>query len=162
MVERDLIGDEDRLAERLWYGEIVWWFKPHRKCHAYYVPEVLLIKYREHGAEHLSNLHTMLNHLPQLILINKVLHDQFGEEQRSLCPRAHGRRPAILGSYHIMNDERAEGRKACRESFKYYRWVACLGVSALSYVFSGEQIRRLASISRKVMDKLGVLRTMLR
>jgi hypothetical protein len=77
-------------------------------------------------------------------------------------PRAYGRRLAVLGAYHIMNGEKAEGQKACRESFKYHRRVACLAVFALSYVLSGEQIRRLVSISLKVVDRLGVLRAMLR
>jgi glycosyltransferase involved in cell wall biosynthesis len=162
VVKRDIISDEDRFDERLWCGEIVWWLRLHRKCQAYYVPKILLIKYREHGAERLSNVQTMLNHLPQLILTNKALLEQFSEEQRSLCPRAYGRRLAVLGSYQIMNGEKAEGRNACRDSFKYHRWVACLGVFALSYVLSGKQIRRLASISLKVVDRLGVLRAMLR
>jgi hypothetical protein len=61
-----------------------------------------------------------------------------------------------------MNGEKAEGRKACLESFKYHRWVACVGVFALSYVLSGEQIARLASISLNVVDRLGLLRAVLR
>jgi glycosyltransferase involved in cell wall biosynthesis len=88
VVKRDLISDEDRHDERLWCGEIVWWLKLHRKCQAYYVPQVLAAAHREHGAERLSNVQTMLNHLPELILTNKALLEQFGEEQRSLCPRA--------------------------------------------------------------------------
>jgi glycosyltransferase involved in cell wall biosynthesis len=162
VVKRDIIASEDRFDERLWCGEIVWWLKLHRKCRAYYVPKVLLIKYREHGAERLSNLQTMLNHLPELILTNRALLEQFGEEQRSLCPRAYGRRLAILGAYQIMNGEKAEGRKACLESFRYHRWIACLGVFALSYFLSGELIRKLASISFKLLDRLGVLRATLR
>jgi glycosyltransferase involved in cell wall biosynthesis len=162
VVKRELIAKDDRHDERLWCGEHLWWLKLHRKCQAYYVPQVLAVAHREHGAERLSNLQTMLNHLPQLILTNKALLEQFGEEQRNLCPRAYGRRLAVLGAYQIMNGEKAEGRKACLESFKYRRWVACLGVFALSYVLSGEQIRRLASVSFKVLDRLRVLRAVLR
>ena len=162
VVKRDIIADEDRFDERLWCGETLLWLRLYRKCRAYYVPKVLLICHREHGAERISNLQTMLKHLPQLILTNKALLEQFGEEQRNLCPRAYGRRLAVLGAYYIMNGEKAEGRKACRESFRYHRWLACLAVFALSYVLSGEQIRRLASISLKVVDRLGVLRAVLR
>ncbi|MGQ9628535.1 MAG: glycosyltransferase family 2 protein [Anaerolineae bacterium] len=162
VVKRDIIADEDRFDERLWCGEIVWWLKLQRKCQAYYVPKVLLLCHREHGNERLSDLQNMLNHLPQLILTNKVLLEQFGEEQRALCPRAYGRRLAILGTCQIMNGEKAEGRKACRESFKYHRWAACLGVFALSYILSGEQVRKLASISFKVLERLRVLRAVLR
>ena len=145
VVKRDIIRDEDRFDGRLWCGEIVWWLKLHRKCQAYYVPKVLLVCHREHGAERISNLQTMLNHLPQLILTNKALLEQFGEEQRSLCPRAYGRRLAILGAYQIMNGEKAEGRRACRESFKYYKWPASVGIYLLSFILSSRQIKRLAS-----------------
>lgn len=162
VVKRHIISDEDRFDERLWCGETLLWLRLYRKCRGYYVPKALSIHHRKHGGERLSDLQNMLNHLPQLILTNKALLEQFGEEQRSLCPRAYGRRLAILGAYQIMNGEKAEGRKACRGSFKYHRWVACLGVFALSYVLSGEQIRRLASVSFKVLDRLGVLRAMLR
>jgi glycosyltransferase involved in cell wall biosynthesis len=145
VVKRDIIRDEDRFDEKLWCGEILWWLKLHRKCQAYYVPKVLRICHREHGAERLSNVQTMLNHLPALILTNKALVDQFGEEQRNLCPRAYGRRLAILGTYQIMNDEKAEGRRACHESFKYYKWPASVGIYLLSFILSGRQIKRLAS-----------------
>jgi hypothetical protein len=61
-----------------------------------------------------------------------------------------------------MNGEKTEGRKACRESFAYHRLVPCLGIFALSYVLKGKQIRRLAAVSFKVLDRLRVLRSTLR
>jgi glycosyltransferase involved in cell wall biosynthesis len=157
VLKRDIISDEDRFDDRLLAGEILWWLKLHRKCQAYYVPKLLLVCHREHGAERISNLHTMLNRLPQFILTNKALLEQFGEEQRSLCPRAYGRRLAVLGAYQIMNGEKAEGRKACRESFKYYKWPGFVGIYLLSFILSGREIKRLASAGIKIMDRLNAL-----
>lgn len=157
VVKRDIIRDEDRFDEGLWCGEILWWLKLHRKCQAYYVPKVLRICHREHGAERISNLQTMLSHLPQLILTNNALLEQFGEEQRKICPKAYGRRLAILGAYHIMNGEKAAGRKACLESFKYYKWPGFVGIYLLSFILSGRQIKRLASAGIKMLDKLSAL-----
>jgi glycosyltransferase involved in cell wall biosynthesis len=162
VVKRDLIDRDDRHDERLWCGEILWWLKLHGKCRAYYAPQVLLIMHRQHGTERISNLQTMLNHLPQLILTNKALLEQYGEEQKRLCPRAYGRRLGVLGAYQIMNGEKSEGRKACRESFRYHRWLACLAVFALSFVLSGEQIRRLVSTAFRLLDRLGALRAVLK
>lgn len=157
VVKRDVVANEDRSDERLWCGEIVWCLKLLRKCQAYYVPKDLSIHHRKHGGERLSDLQNMLNHLPQLILTNKALLEQFGEEQRSLCPRAYGRRLAVLGAYHIMNGEKAEGRKACRESFKYYKWPGFAGIYLLSFILSGRQIKRLASTGIRILDKLNAL-----
>jgi hypothetical protein len=86
VVKRNLIANDDRFDERLWCGEIVWWLKLHRKCRAYYVPKDLSIHHRKHGGERLSDLQNMLNHLPQLILTNRALLEQFGEEQRIFAP----------------------------------------------------------------------------
>jgi glycosyltransferase involved in cell wall biosynthesis len=154
VMRTDIITDEDRFDEQLWCGEIVWALKLLRKCRAYYVPKTSYISYREHGAERISSLQIMLNHLPQLILTNKALLEQFGEEQRSLCPRAYGRRLAVLGAYQIMNGEKAEGRKAYLESFKHYKWPGFVGIYLLSFILSGRQIKCLASIGIKIMDKL--------
>ena len=155
-IKKDLISDEDRFDEKLWCGEILWWLRLHRKCQAYYVPRVLLVCHRDHGGERISNLQTMLNHLPQLILTNRALLEQFGDEQRSLCPRAYGRRLAVLGTYQIMNSEKAEGRKACRESFKYHKWPEFVGIYLLSFILSSRQIKRLASTGIKIMDRLDI------
>lgn len=155
VVRREIIGPEDRYDERLWCGEILWWLGLHRKCRAYYVPKVLLVCHREHGGERLSNLQTMLNHLPQLILTNKALIDEYGDDQRLLCPRAYGRRLGVLGIYQIMNGERVEGRSVCRQSFKYGRRAAFVAIYGLSFVLSGSQIRGLARVVVRVLHRLG-------
>ncbi len=160
VVRREIIGLEDRYDERLWCGEILWWLGLHRKCLAYYVPKVLLVCHREHGGERLSNLETMLNHLPQLILTNKALITGYGDEQRRLCPKAYGRRLGILGAYQIMNGQKKDGRIACRESLRYHRSFVCTVVFLLSFLLAGYQIRCLASVFIKVLKKLGLERVL--
>ncbi len=160
VVRREIIGPEDRYDERLWCGEILWWLGLHRKCRAYYVPKVLLVCHREHGGERLSNLQNMLNHLPQLILTNKALIDEYGDEQKRLCPKAYGRRLGILGAYQIMNGQKKDGRTVCRESFRYHRSFLCTTVFLLSFLLAGGQIRYLASVSIKVLRTLGLERVL--
>jgi glycosyltransferase involved in cell wall biosynthesis len=95
-------------------------------------------------SDHRIKYHKQTPTRGMLAATNKALLEQFGEEQRSLCSRAYGRRLATLGAYHIMNGEKAAGRKACRESFKYYKWPGFAGIYLLSFILSGRQIRGLA------------------
>ncbi len=156
-IARDIVDEADRFDERLWCGEIVWALKVFRKGKGYYVPKMLQTRYREHGHERVSSLETMLNHLPELILTNKALIAEYGEDQRNLCPKAYGRRLGVLGVYQIMNGEKTEGRKACFESFKYGKWAAFMAVFALSFILSGRQIRGMARTGIKVLDRFGAV-----
>ena len=157
VVRRDIVG-EDRFQEGLYNGEITWWLRLHRKGMGYYVPRTLQVRYREHGGKRISSLQSLLNHSSQLIVTNKAIIAECGEDQRSLCPRAYGRRLGVLGAYQIMNDQKTEGRKSCREAFKYRRWPGFVVIYLLSFVLSGKQIRSLALAATGVLERLGALR----
>ena len=81
VLQRDLIGDNIRFDERLWGGEIILWLRLHRESDAYYFPEVLLLKRRQHGGERMCQHESLLKHLPRVILTYKAFLEQYGEEQ---------------------------------------------------------------------------------
>lgn len=156
VVKREVVG-KDRFDVGLYNGEVTWWLRLHQKGKGYYVPNVLQKRYREHGGKRISSLESLLNHSSQLILTNKAIIAQSGEDQRRFCPRAYGRRLAVLGAYQIMNDQKIDGRKSCREAFKYRKSAGFAGIYVLSFVFSGIQIKSLALAGIRVLEKLGGL-----
>jgi glycosyltransferase involved in cell wall biosynthesis len=154
VMKRDIIGDEDRFDERLWCGEIVLWLRLHRKFRAHYVPKVLYINHRPYGVERVSALRTMLKHMPKVVLTNKAIVEEFGEEMKAVCPAVYGRRLGILGAFEILNDEKGEGRRACLESFRYRKWSVCWAVFLLSFFLSGRRIRSIVLGYIKVVDRV--------
>jgi glycosyltransferase involved in cell wall biosynthesis len=157
VVKRDVVG-QDRFDVGLYNGEVTWWLRLHRKGTGYYVPKMLQVRYREHGGERISSVRSLLNHSSQLILTNRAIIAECGDDQRRLCPKAYGRRLAVLGAFQIMNDQKVDGRKSCREAFKYHKWPGFMGIYALSFVMSGKQIKGLALTAIRVLEKLGALR----
>jgi len=157
VMRMDLIGDDDRFDERLW-GNNILWLRLHRKCKAYYVPEVLYINHREHGGDRLSDARARLRNLPQSALTHKAFLEEFGEEIRQLCPEVYGRELGILGASQILNGEKPEGRKLCRESFKYGKSLACCIVFLLSFILSSNQIKLLASNYMRILEVKRLLR----
>lgn len=152
VMERELIGENDRFDERLWGQENLLWLRLHRKSKAYYVPEVLYVNHREHGGDRLCDVRTRLENLPGSALTNKVFLEEYGEDLKRLCPKVYGRKLGILGASQILNGEKPEGRKLCRESFKYGKTSACCIVFLLSFILSSNQIRLLASNYMRILD----------
>jgi glycosyltransferase involved in cell wall biosynthesis len=154
VMRRDIIGSGDRFDERLWCGEILLWLRLHRTSKAYYIPKVLYINHRPYGGERVSALRTMLRNVPRVVLTNRALVEEFGQETKAVCPAVYGRRMAILGAFEILNDERAEGRKACLESFKYRGLSPVWIVFMLSFILNGRLIRSLASMFVRALDRV--------
>jgi hypothetical protein len=155
VVSRETVG-EDRFHVGLYNGEQTWWLRLHRKANGYYVPKRLQNRYREHGSKRISSLPSLLSHSAQLIVTNKAIIAECGEDQRRLCPRAYGRRLAVLGACQVMSGEKIDGRKSCREAFKYRRWAGFMAIYVLSFVLSGRQIKGLALAGIKVLERLGL------
>ena len=143
VMRRDIITEEDRFDERLWCGEVLLWLRLHRKAKAYYVPKVLRINHRQHGGERVSGLGSMLKHVPQVVLTNKAILAEYGEEKKRVCPKVYGRRLGILGIFQILDEEGAVGRRACRKAFRYQVSPPYVVVYLLSFLLSGSQIRRI-------------------
>ena len=156
VVSKDIVG-EDRFNVGLYNGEQTWWLRLHRKANGYYVPNMLQNRYREHGNKRISSLQSLLGHSSQLIATNKAIIAECGDDQRRLCPRAYGRRLAVLGACQIMSGEKIDGRKSCREAFKYRRWAGFMAIYLLSFVLSGKQIKALALAGIRVLERLGVV-----
>lgn len=117
VITMDLLGN-DRFDERLGGGEGILWLKLHRKSRAYYVPQVLVKKYREHG-ERLCDTLNFVEHTARATLINKVFLEEYGDEIKRLCPRYYGQRLAVLGFCQILNSEKLDGRRTLLKSFKF-------------------------------------------
>jgi len=139
IMDRDVIGD-NRFDERLWDTESILWLKLHRKSRAYYVPKVLLRKYREHGSERVSDSMAALKHISRVILTHKVFLEEYGEELKRLCPKYYGQRLAGLGASQILNGEILEGRKRLLESFKFNFSLKYFILFLLSFILNKDQI----------------------
>ena len=151
VIARDLLGKEERFDERLWGEEVILWLKLLRKTKAFYVPEVVYRNYREHG-ERVCDFGNRVKNLDRGILTHKVFLEQYGEELKRLCPKLYGRRVGFMGSSQIMNGDKLEGRKACRESFKYNLSLEIYIVYVLSFIIGASQIKRLALKYTKVLN----------
>ncbi|NQE45989.1 Glycosyltransferase AglE [ANME-1 cluster archaeon GoMg2] len=137
--DRKLIGD-NRFDERLWGMESILWLKLHRKSKAYYVPKVLLKKYRKHGGERVSDSMVALKRIPRVTLTHNVFLEEYGEEIKHLCPKYYGQRLAGLGASQILNGEKTEGRKALLESFKYDFSLKYFILFLSSFILNKDQI----------------------
>jgi hypothetical protein len=144
VMKRDLLNPDDRFDERLWGNEGYLWWGLVRRAKAYYVPKVLYVAHREHGAGRMSDSINRLKHLPRSTLTNRVFLEKFGEEVRQECPKVFGRKLGILGASQILNGEKTEGRKACLESFRYHVSFESAIIFLLSFVLGSNQIKALA------------------
>jgi len=140
VIKRELMGEKDRFDERLWGNEGYLWLRLHRKSDAFYVPKVLYINYREHGAARLSEAMNRMQNLPRSTLTNRVFLEEHGEELRTRCPKVYGRKLGIVGASQILIGNKNEGRKASLEAFKYHLSIESLTVFLLSYILKGNQI----------------------
>lgn len=138
IMDKNMLGD-DRFDERLWGMERILWLKLHRKSKAYYIPKVLVRKYREHG-ERVSQSINALKHIPMVTLTHKVFLEEYGEEMKRLCPKHYGRRLAGLGASQILNGEKLEGRKRLLESFKFNFSLKYFILFLLFFILSKDQI----------------------
>jgi glycosyltransferase involved in cell wall biosynthesis len=152
VLQRDLLGENDRFDERLWGNEGYLWLKLMRKTKAYYVPRVLYIIHREHGGQRMSNSRDRLKHLPRSTLTNRVFLEEFGDEMKRKCPKVYGRKLGVVGVSQILIDEKNEGRKACLESLEYNISLKCCVLLLLSYILGSSQIKYLVSTYMRLID----------
>lgn len=138
VLDKDVIGN-NRFDERLWGMETILWLKLFRKSRAYYIPEILVRKYREHG-ERVSHPINALKHIPRVTLTHKVFLEKYGEEIKSLYPKYYGQRLAGLGASQISNGEILEGRKWLLESFKFNFSLKYFILFLLSFILNKDQL----------------------
>lgn len=138
IIDSEVLGD-NRFDERLWDTESILWLKLHRKSKAYYIPKVLLRKYREHG-ERVSQPMSALKRISRVTLTHRVFLEEYGEELKSLCPKYYGQRLAGLGASQILNGEKLEGRKRLLESFKFNFSLKYFILFLLSFILNKDQI----------------------
>jgi GalNAc5-diNAcBac-PP-undecaprenol beta-1,3-glucosyltransferase len=151
VIERDLIGDNERFDERLWGDEVILWLRLLRKSRAFYVPKVLYMNYRQHG-ERVSDYANRLKNATRCALTHSAFIAEYGNEMKRICPKPYGRRLAALGALQILDGQKREGRRACLESLKYYVSPGTCIVFLLSFILSGNQIKSLALSYMKILD----------
>jgi len=141
-VDMELLG-ERRYDERWWGGGGILWLKLLRESKAYYIPEILYKAYRKHGTRMTIDRSSLLQHLPQTLLLEKYFIDEHGKELKRICPRRYGKKLNELGFYQILKGELLDGRKTLRESFKFNFSISHYILFILSFIISPNQIREI-------------------
>lgn len=144
VIEGDLLR-RYRFDERLWGDEGQLWLRIHRETRAYYVPEVVQRKYREHG-KRISDHRARLDHASTVALTEQGFIDQYGDETRRLCPMYYGKRLGSAGIWAILDGDKRRGRKALRDSLVYDFSLRRLLFYFLSLVLSKRQMVALYTV----------------
>lgn len=138
VIDKKLIGSDNRFNERLWDHESLLFLKLHRKCKVFYVHKTLAISHRKHGGN-ISDFENQLKHLQRVILTQKAFLEEYGEELRHLCPKAYRSRLFGLGFYYILNGDKLEGRRILLKSFALDSWIKVIAL-LLSSILNKRQI----------------------
>ena len=143
--KRDAIGSA-RFNERLWGAEGNLWLRLYKKSDVLYIPKALRIYHRDHGGN-VCKFENQLKKADKFVLNNLAFLEEFGEEQKKLCPKAYARRLSVLGFWQIMAGDTKEGRNTLKKSLKINIAPKPL-VLYLSSAFIGKE--KLARIYSKI------------
>ena len=152
VMERSLLGQDDRFDERLWGEEGILWLKLLRNWKALYVPKVLYKYHREPGVRLFSSKSRMKN-LARTTLTHKVFLEKYGAEIKLICPKIYGRKLGVYGASEILVGNKPGGRKACLEAFKYYKSFDTLVVFLCSFFIPSNWMRSLAYYFMSVISR---------
>ena len=141
-IDMDFLG-EKRYDERWWGGGGILWLKLLAESRAYYVPEVLYKAYRKHGNRMTGDISSTIQHLSQIILLEKYFFKEHGEKLKRLSPKRYGIRLNEFGLYQILKGDMLNGRKTLLESFKYNFSLKHHILLLLTYILRPYQIRDL-------------------
>ncbi|MBN2095571.1 MAG: glycosyltransferase [Candidatus Aenigmarchaeota archaeon] len=130
---------KERFDERLWGAEGHLLLRMFSRLNIYYVPRVVRIYYQDHGGN-VCRFENQLKKVPQFILNNQEFLREFGAEQKAICPKAYGKRMAILGFWQLVGGDKKGGRETLREALKYNRSAQHVGLYLASFILSGKQI----------------------
>lgn len=142
VVDMEFLG-ETRYDEKWWGGGGILWLKLLHENKAYFIPEVLYKAYREHGKRMTIDRSSLLEHLPQILLLENYFFKEHGEELKRLCPKRYGEKLKELGFYQILSGKIIKGRKTLIESFKFNFSIMHYILFILSFVISYNQIKSI-------------------
>lgn len=108
-----------RFDERLKAHESLLWLRMHRSHRAWYSPQVVCRKFREHGGERLCDIDVRMRQLQHTTLAMNQYIQEFGDEVARLCPAHFGSRLAYLGLHQMAIEDFAAGRKSVLRSLRY-------------------------------------------
>lgn len=133
----------NRFNEQLKAHESLLWLRIHRIHKARYVPQVLCLKYREHGGPRLCDLNVRLEQLRQTTLAMALFVGEFGDDLKRLCPSRYGSRLAYLGLHQMAIGDFRTGRSSIWRSLKYRFSVKYLLLSVFSFFLTTKHIKAI-------------------
>jgi GalNAc5-diNAcBac-PP-undecaprenol beta-1,3-glucosyltransferase len=144
-----------RFNEKLWGAEGNLWLKILRKFNIIYIEKPLRIYHRDHGGN-VCKFENQLKKADKFVLNNLAFLEEFGEEQKRLCPKAYARRLSVLGFWQIMAGDKKEGRSALKKSLKIKLAPKPLILYFASAFIGKEKLARIYSkiASSKILGKI--------
>ncbi len=139
-IDRSLFS-ESRFDRRAWGGAAsLLWLKIFYQAKVFHVAKVLGIVHREHGSTVSRDFRIRIKHKEKNLWAQKIFLQEYGQDLKRLCPSVYGTRLASLGLFYLLNGERAEGRKALRESLRFRFSFKPAILILLSFMLNEKQV----------------------